>query len=429
MLGTYLLKHNNWLYFKRGTHETLYAYGKDKPGLWQQEPRQQIDRLVTEKLMTINNWTSRKMKDTTTFILSSLSAKDSSRTIDDVVDPEKVYFPNGVYSFSQDKLLPHSKDYYFSRGRDYPLTTKIQPTPLTDKWLLESVGDDGFKLLKKYIGYIFYRDNHTWQIFIILLAQGGDGKSTFFNWLNELVGTDNVSTVSLEAITNDKNRFALSSLVGKSLNYDADITNGLIRSSERLKKVTGNDRLDVEEKGKDSYKVLLFAKLMFAANDLPPFTDNSRGFKRRSIIIPFHRIPDFNNRYSLEAIYKEIPQFAYKCMREFWHSRKHELQPSPAMQKIQDDWIGANNHVLEFANDYCIVKEDERVKKVYLYQAYKSFCHDNGYKPLSSVQFRKELERLDYDPPIEDRQARIDGRNTKCYFNITLKPSEKIDIN
>ena len=424
-LGQYLVDRLKLLYFKRGIKETLYIYD-EKSGLWTPEPQQQIDRIVTQKLNSIDDWSSRKMKDTTTFILSSVKAADASYTIDSVIDPDKVHFANGVYSFSNDEILPHSPNNYFARGRNYSIKLTEQPTPNTDKWLLESVGPDGFRLLMQYIGYLFYRTNKTWQALVILLADGGDGKSTFFNWLDELIGDDNVSTQTLENLTSNKNRFALSRLVGMSLNYDADISNDLIQKPDQLKKVTGNDRIDVEEKGKAAYKVQLFTKLMFAANDLPAFTDNSRGFKRRAIIIPFHRIDDFNQRYSLKKIYDEIPKFAYKCIRAFWEvHQQDEIKTSPEMDKLKDEWSGANNHVQEFANDYCVIKKGAREKKVYVYQAYRTFCNDNGYKPLSSVQFKKELERLETEPRIYDKTAKIGNKAYKCYINIQLVKAEQ----
>ena len=420
LLGQFILDHNQFEYFQRGFTSNLYAYHPGT-GLWQPETKQQIDKQVTQYLNQIGDWSSRKMHDTTTFILSSIDTVDASYTINDVVDVDKVHFKNGVYSISEDEMPPQSPNYYFTRGRNYSIKPEEQPTPNTDKWLLESVGADGYGLLMKYIGYLFYRTNQTWQSFIILLADGGDGKSTFFNWLDELIGDDNTSTVTLENLAIDNNRFSLSRLVGMSLNYDADITNALIKKPDIIKKITGNDRINVEEKGKDSYKVKLFTKLMFAANDLPAFKDNSGGFKRRAIIIPFNRIPDFNDRFSLKKIYREIPAFAYKCIRAFWEAHgQHTLETSPAMDKLRQDWIGVNNHVLEFVGDRCTIEKDAREKKVYVYQDYRLFCKKSGYKPLSSVQFTKELERLDTNPKIYDKTAKINGKAYKSYINLRL---------
>ncbi|MQB77349.1 DNA primase family protein [Limosilactobacillus reuteri] len=425
-LGDYILKHYKFKYFQRGTQEELYQYNP-KIGLWRPVTKRQIEKIVTQKLRSIGDWSSKKMRDTTTYLLSLVNVEDASYTINDVIDVDKVHFKNGVYSFKDDKLLPHSPNYYFSRGRNYVLKTQNRPTPHTDKWLLESFGEDGYKLIKQYIGYLFYRTNETWQTFVILLAEGGDGKSTFFNWLNDVIGSENTSSVELEKLAIDNNRFSLSSLVGMSLNYDADITNALIKKPEKIKKITGNDYVDVEEKGKNAYKAKLFVKLMFAGNDLPSFTDTTAGFKRRAIIIPFHKISDFRERYSLKKIYQEIPSFTYKCLKAFWevHDKK-ELGIPSNMKKLVDNWSGANNHVIEFLEDYCIVEEGAREKKVYVYGAYKNFCNDNGYKPLSSVQFTKELERLDTEPRIIDKQAKINGKNAKCYINIKLVKTEQM---
>ena len=66
-----------------------------------------------------------------------------------------------------------------------------------------------------------------------------------------------------------------------------------------------------------------------------------------------------------------------------------------------------------------------REKKFYVYQAYRTFCNDNGYKPLSSVQFKKELERLETEPRIYDKTAKIGNKAYKCYINIQLVKAEQ----
>ena len=65
-LGDYILKHYKFKYFQRGTQEDLYQYNP-KIGLWRPVTKRQIEKIVTQKLRSIGDWSSKKMRDTTTY--------------------------------------------------------------------------------------------------------------------------------------------------------------------------------------------------------------------------------------------------------------------------------------------------------------------------------------------------------------------------
>lgn len=418
-LGREILKTVKLMYVKNGKDLTLYRYNFDN-GLWEIMTKQEIEKIISDKIDKINAWNAKDVSDTRKYIMNKATIKQARDTIDNV-DPFKVHFKNGVYNLMTDTLEPNKPDNYLFHGRNYNLDTSNTPTPLTDNWLNESV-DDAKTYLMEFIGYIFYRSYEKIQNFTILLASGGNGKSTFFNWLSVAVGKDNISNISLQDLTDSSRRFTTSRLYQKNMNYYADISKGLINDPALLKSITGDDALDVEEKGKDQRTIKPFAKLFFGANELPPFKDTSKGFGRRPMIVEFNAIDDFNERFTMQEIKKEIPAFMYKCLKAFKKALdRGYLSETPEMIKARNEWLNDNDVVGLFINEYCELNENYNIKKVYLYDRYVEYCLENGYRAMSNQKFKQELKRFN----VFDRYSKKNGKTIRIFKGIKLRSTEK----
>lgn len=417
-LGVTILEAEQYLYIQSGKDIDLFQYSQEA-GYWKLITKQNIKLIIASMLKDEAVWTAKVQSDTEKYIFSSIDIKQASDTIDNV-KPHLIHFKNGTYNIETDKLEPNKPENWFFGGRDYELDMTNKDTPYTDQWLTESVGD-AKKFIMEYVGYAFYRSYRPFQKFAVLQADGGDGKSTYFNWFNEVIGANNVSNVSLQELTDPKKEFTLAELVRMNANYYADISSGIITDPSLIKTVTGDDNISTKAKYKDGVSTRLYAKLFFGANNLPAFKDSSRGFGRRPCIVAFHNISDFSKRFKLEDIYKEIPAFTYKCLLAFKSAMDNEKLSETAQMKLDlNNWLIANNHVQEFVEEYGIIGADYFVKKVYAYDSYKNFCFENGYKAMSNQKLTVELKRLN----IFDTRSRFDGVQARIYTGFKLKPSE-----
>lgn len=90
--------------------------------------------------------------------------------------------------------------------------------------------------IKEFIGYAFYPSYKPIQAFIMIISNGGDGKTTFANYLQKMLGKENVAHVSLENLSDDRsNNFSLSERLGKYLNIHDDISKSFIKTLILLK--------------------------------------------------------------------------------------------------------------------------------------------------------------------------------------------------
>ncbi|WP_242865019.1 phage/plasmid primase, P4 family, partial [Clostridium botulinum] len=114
---------------------------------------------------------------------------------------------------------------------------------------------------------------------------GSNGKSTLLEVLNELLGEENIASVSLEELNH---RFKTFQLEGKLANIGDDISNKYIEDNSTFKKLVTGEKVNVERKGRDPFDFKNYSKLIFSANELPRINDLSGGLKRRLIFIPFN---------------------------------------------------------------------------------------------------------------------------------------------
>jgi len=419
-LGQTILANDKYVSIQSGDDLTLYRYNNNT-GLWEKMTLNKLRKAIGT--MVVDYWTNKEVLDTAKYILDIAPVMDASDTIDNV-DPYKVHFLNGVFDLRTGEMKPHSPDNYLFHGRKYAIDTTDGATPLTDKWLEESLRD-AKPFIMEYIGFCFYRSYENLQKFAILLSEGGDGKSTFFNWLRDLVGPENTSTVRLSDLTNPDSRFTIARLQYKNLNYYADIGGNSIKEPALIKGITGNDAMDAENKGENAKTIRPYAKQFYGANQLPSFKDTSNGFGRRPCIVAFHSIPDFQERYDKEALYAEQPAFVYKCLQEFRKVlERGYFSETEEMDKLRKEWLGDNNVVQEFLDEYCILGPELYTKKVYLYDAYKRYCFANGYKALSNQKFKRELGRFNvYDAP-----KLVNGKTIRAYNGVRLKPEADTDL-
>src|SRR5690606_24227191 len=96
------------------------------------------------------------------------------------------------------------------------------------------------RVLAEYLGFVFIKHGSNAlkeEKALILYGTGANGKSVFFEVVNALLGTDNVSSCSLQSLTNDNGYFR-AKLANKLVNYASEI-NGNLEASIFKQLVSG----------------------------------------------------------------------------------------------------------------------------------------------------------------------------------------------
>lgn len=192
------------------------------------------------------------------------------------VDKRFINFRNGLYDIDNQKLVEHSPDYF--------VTTQIHAIYIEDNNLVENKYIEKFldditcnhldrKLtLLQYTGYsMTFRTD--FEIALILYGPTAkNGKSTFIELVNTLIGKENVSHVTMGQLSE---RFCGSELTDKLLNTETEVERNL-KSIDVFKKVITGDIFSVEEKHKPRYDIIPFCKFIFRSKPTSRTRTNCR---------------------------------------------------------------------------------------------------------------------------------------------------------
>ena len=305
---------------------------------------------------------------------------------------EWICFMNGFYDPVNKKLLPHNPRYMAMNQIPFSYDPDCHPEgPVIAEWLeymLEQPEDR--EMLLQYVGYCMTRDTRQ-QKFLILNGNGGTGKSTLIKLIEEMIGSSNISNVSLLQLSK---RFSVFNLLGKILNCCADLENKALDDTSILKKALGEDSLMAEAKGKDMVPFKSYAKLLFSTNELPAVKgEKTNAFYRRLLILSINKAPKKVDAFFYEKIQAEMDFFIHLCVEALGRMYVDgTIVESPnsieAVQKLREE----SDTVSAFLKNCVIFSPEGRAKPKDTFKLYETYCTQEGKTPLKKSEFFRSME-------------------------------------
>ena len=137
-----------------------------------------------------------------------------------------------------------------------------------------------------------------------------------------------------------------------------------------------------------------YASLVFAMNKLPKIKDNSHGFYRRLIILPFNQRFEGKDadRMLKEKLLEEMDAIFNWALGGLDRLYENDgfTEPKKTMEMLAE-YKKENNPILSFVEDCCDLSPDLNTSSEKLYNSYRSYVKEYGYEKLSRVQFFKEI--------------------------------------
>ena len=334
-----------------------------------------------------------------------------------VSDAKFIAFRNGILNIRTMELLPFSPEYIITNIIPWDYNSKAY-SEVTDKTLNKiACGDQSIRnILEECIGYCFFRENELSKSFI-LTGTGANGKSTFLDLVEWVLGRDNYVSLDLDELAE---KFSTTTMFGKLANIGDDISDEFLqgKSISQFKKIVSGNDIKAENKGQDVYFFKPTVKLLFSANEIPRV--RNKGFeaiKRRLVIIPFNAKfskddLDFNARIKWDLQTQEVAEYLIQIGVQGLKRvlANQGFTTSEAVQKEIESFERDNNPILLFleeVEDYEILNNETKE----VFARYDTFCHENGFTKVAMQTFSKEItRRLDCkiaDKKIKGRKCRI----------------------
>lgn len=272
------------------------------------------------------------------------------------------------------------------------------------------------RLLWEMVGYSLIPTSKFQKAFI-LYGDGSNGKSTFLDMISNVIGQENISSLSLKELNHE---FKLSEITDKLANIGDDVSDEYITDSSIFKKLVTGEDVTVNKKHEHPYKMSNTATLMFATNNLPNMQDKSHGMIRRLCIVPFNALitkddPDFDpfiiDKITTDEAKSYVLNKALEGLDRVFENNGF-TEPQSVIELIDDFYREINNIVqyLEFVD----VKYIRNQTSQNAYKEYIFWCSDNGQVPFKIRKFNLEIRKR---TPLHLKIMRKNGKNQQVWVD------------
>lgn len=309
-------------------------------------------------------------------------------------DSVLVNLSNGTFEINAkaQRLREFKKTDFITYQLPFPYNEKAE-CPLFTKYLNRVLPDTALQdILAEYMGYVFVKHLKLEKA-LLLYGSGANGKSVFFEIMNAVLGTQNVTNYSLQSLSNEAYR---ANLANKLLNYGSEIKAGL--QSDIFKLLVSGEPIDAKPLYKQPFIMTDYAKLMFNCNELPKEVEHTDAYFRRFLIIPFEvTIPEHErdpqlSKKIIDAELSGVFNWILKGLERIVVNAR--FTESEHTTHILNKYRNESDNVLQFLleGDYNPdLKSYIRLSE--MYGSYVNYCTNSGYKPLNQGNFKDRLSK------------------------------------
>jgi P4 family phage/plasmid primase-like protien len=284
------------------------------------------------------------------------------------------------------------------------LVTKLAPTapvagstcPTWVEFLDWAMQDDAelVEFIRRAVGYSL-TGRVDEQVLFFLHGHGENGKSTFLNVLQAIMGDYAIAAEPdlLIAAQGDKHSTGIADLVGRRVAVVQETEEGRRFAEATVKQLTGGDVIRARRMRQDFFEFRPTHKLWMAANHKPNVRGTDHAIWRRIRLIPFMAslAPGQKDERLLDKLLAEsagIMQWALDgCLA--W--QRDGLKPPASVIEATQEYRTEQDHVGRFIEDVCLLDVDQCVAARDLRKAYEAWCEENGERPWSAKAMGPQL--------------------------------------
>ena len=255
------------------------------------------------------------------------------------------------------------------------------------------------KVLAEYIAYLFVSTKKLkLEKTLLLFGQGANGKSVFFEIVSALLGEENISSFSLQSLT-DGAGYYRAKLGDKLANYSSEI-NGNLEAS-LFKQLVSGEPVEARLPYGEPFTLTNYAKLIFNCNELPKDVEHSNAFFRRFLIVPFNiTIPEAEQDKELakkiiQAELSGVFNWVLEGMKRLL-SQKNFTESEIVRNQVEEYKRQSDNVSLYLEEHNYNISVSETIAFKVLYGEYRDYCRDCGYHCCTKRTFGERLRNLGY---------------------------------
>lgn len=297
-------------------------------------------------------------------------------------------------------------------------------SPLWDSTLASIFPEEAERVyLQTCLGYTVTGEMNLDKWFLPHGPKGRNGKGTILGAVRAILAD---YAVELDAATFDARKdatpFNLAKLPGRRFAHCAEAGDSTTLHHDRIKQITGGDKLMAGDKHQRAFEFNPVCKLWFSCNTRPKVKDESAAFWLRVVVILFAQTFAGREDTSIRDALRQDSQHQRAILRwlvdgarRYYAQRGLGAMP-PAFQKATAEFQLENERLAEFYDACCQCGDGLSERGSNLWDAYQGWANGAGVKyPLGSKTFYQQLAARFGEP--------VKGRDGKWYRGIALKDS------
>ncbi len=300
-----------------------------------------------------------------------------------------INFKNGMLDVISGKLKEHKPEYHSMNQIPHNYVVPERERELTFCKFLESrMNEDDRQMLYEFFALCLNIDV-SFQKMLYIVGVGNAGKSLTLEYINHIVGRENVSHISPQNLSH---RFQSAFLMQKLLNSVSDISGKPIRETNVIKQLSGEDAIPAEYKGGDVFSFYNTAKMLFTANTIPLAEDEqSNGYYRRLLIARMKEgdyIPNLKKN-----IIKESPEFIYFLTKHLKnvYERGGVFESQGSLGEVSM-LRNTSDSVQEFVDEVITECPGMKPKKKDVFDYYEKYCAAEKLDSVGRTTFYQSMQ-------------------------------------
>ena len=269
--------------------------------------------------------------------------------------------------------------------------------PRFEQFLAEVFENDRelIDFIRRAIGYSLTGITRE-QCAFLCFGTGANGKSTLLRLLHHVMGEYGYnlpfSAFELKARSSIPNDMA--KLLGKRFVTASETQEGVKLNEQRVKAVTGEDRLTARFLFKEFFEFDPTHKIWLAFNHKPLIGDDSYSMWRRIRLIPFERqfADGQKDEHLFEKLKAETAGVLAWAVRGCLEWQEKGLGMPPAVATATQDYREESDHVGEFIDQCCSLNQQGSVSAAELWKCYEEWAKQSGETPLARNVLSQRLQ-------------------------------------
>lgn len=326
---------------------------------------------------------------------------------------------NGIVDLNRIELLPHSRNWLSCTKLPFVYDPDAR-CPAFETFLQSIWGKIPIQIdhLQLWLGYMLSSRTDQ-QAFALLLGESRGGKGTLLKIMTALMGDGNYMSTDINSFGI---RFGLADAIGKKLIVLPDAHKGSSEASdyaaERIKLITGEDPIVVEQKNENPQTIRLRSKIVIAANDMPKLVEIRSSLKNR--MYPFRFTESFAGKEDLtleSRLMAELPGIfnwgiqGLEKLRQIGRLPLSDYAKS-ILTEIEENLNPTDTFISKFI-DFVPNEDGGASCCLYLdfaYQTYRKWTDLEGRKPIGRSRFSAAVNSFFSTKPEVRREQTTNGK-------------------